>query len=186
MVAVAVMLVLTTVFAFQFRAFDSTTILRARTSEAAQTIRIAQGYATTIRGVTGGAESRFAYPYGVSFSQDSNEIAIFYYRGDQALARNDENDNDSRIIDLRTLGVSHGVVDLCVEFTNGTEECNLERLDISFVRPETRAYFYPVAATGPLGETNIAFARIKIQATDGTAVGTVEIGTTGYVATKFE
>lgn len=187
LVTVAIMMFVVGSLSISFSAFDSQSILRARTHEVARTVRLAQTYATSIRGTKDTTSGiMFARGYGVSFNKTPDadgvyEMRMFSYKGSQSVPRLD---NDAGIIEYVSIPKGYIVDLLCIELPSGTQNCNIEQLDISFKRPEFASYFY--AKSGEVEYIDGVRAYVHIRDSGRQHVGVIEVGRTGYVSVTME
>ncbi len=86
------------------------------------------------------------------------------------------------------IGRSMRIVDTCVTYTAGSSShvaCSAEginRLDISFRRPEFKAWFNASGFSG--SQSSIESAKIKLQSTKGGDIWEVSVGLLGNVSVK--
>jgi len=168
----AVMLIILSGSLLRFNTFDSEILLKTLAYDVALSIRQAQSYSLNVLGSSGVFDS----PYGVSFTPDSQGYPLFLYGGSEERPRYD---GDASILDAYQLSRRFQVIDVCV-VRSSTEYCELDRLDISFKRPEFTALFY-VEGYSEVQNAQIESASIDIQSSEGGPVATVEVGYTGYI-----
>jgi prepilin-type N-terminal cleavage/methylation domain-containing protein len=124
----------------RFNSFDSTVLLKSFAYEVATTLREAQIYSLSVVNTETGAAANFRYPYGLSFTPGATSYTFFRYN----------NPSSSEVNVLRLIPASEAmeIYDVCVT-NNGTDNCDISRLDISFRRPEFSAIFYSPTLGSP-------------------------------------
>ncbi len=191
LVVVGIISILSAVFIFQQRRFDSSTLLRSLAYSVALSVRQAQTYGTSVRQF-GTASGSFSYSYGVYFSTgDSSRYYLFA----------DVNDNkiyDSAPVDekVRVFAIGNGYsVDTFCGISGSTMTCSavcpavlptgvtvcsggLTSLSIYFKRPNPDAQFYTAPSGGPYTS-----AYIQITGpTGGGATRSVMVTSTGQIS----
>ncbi|MDP4020741.1 MAG: prepilin-type N-terminal cleavage/methylation domain-containing protein [Candidatus Adlerbacteria bacterium] len=181
MVVVTIMTLLTGIFLFQQRQFDSTTILRSLAYSVALSIRQAQTYGISVRGF----EGVFAEAHGIHFS--SGDLTHYYLFADI--------DND-RVFDSGTeiaetfglVGNNFTISQFCATTNSGTERCypgELTSLSILFIRPNPDACFEtsnsPTACVA--GDAGEDYKEVEIQlAGPSGTTRSVTVTTTGQIS----
>ena len=184
LVSFAIMTLISSVVLVRFNGFDSTVLLKSQAYVIASSIRDAQVYAISSRA---GKNSSFRKPYGMSFTPDSTNYMFFQYTGSDPRPSY----TSGNFTDIATLLLEKSMKIYAVcETTGATEKCDLTRLDISFKRPEFKAYFYAVNAsdvpyTEP-NQANITSAKIKVKSDNGTTKWTVSIGLLGQITVALD
>ncbi|MBX2866616.1 prepilin-type N-terminal cleavage/methylation domain-containing protein [Candidatus Kaiserbacteria bacterium] len=177
LVSMAVMLVILATSLFRFNTFDSEILLKTLSYDVALSVRQAQSYSLNVLGTSGTFDS----PYGVSFTPGSKNYPLFLYGGSETRPRYD---GDASVLDMYQLSRRFEVVDVCV-VRSSTEYCDIDRLDVSFRRPEFTALFY-AEGYSEVQNAQIESASIDIQSSEGGPVGTIEVGYTGYITVTLE
>lgn len=191
MMVVAIITILTGVFLFQNRQFDSTTLLRGLAYKTALTIREAQTYGTSVRIVAG--ISAPAPAYGIYMAGTTN-IGTYYLFGDTAPA---PNGNRVRIADgtedveTFTLNSKYKINKFCVTpVGSATPSCSdaggPTTLTILFIRPNSDACFAtsvsPTACVvGDVG-TKYTQATIQIKSVASNVTRTITVTSTGQIS----
>src|SRR3990167_3654568 len=140
MVVVTIMTLLTGVFLFQQRQFDSTTLLRSLAYSVALSIREAQTYGLSVRSFGG------EFPaYGILFDISNNDEYVLF-----ADTNGDGQYNGSgEIVDSYVLQGNYEISDICA--TNGPELCGIGWMTVTFKRPNPDACI----ATSDPGGNNV-------------------------------
>ncbi len=183
LISTAIIMAIAALVLVRFSAFDSTTLLKGLAYEVAASIREAQVYSISVVG----NNINFDAPYGVTFSPGSQTYTVFRF--------NDLNINTTpyydipepdpdvaQILNVYTLGRGIEVHDVCVVLNNGTENCNVARLDISFRRPEFKALLYVVPESGIIDTDDVQGANIKLRSRSGGDTWIVEVGLLGHIS----
>lgn len=192
LVCIGIIGVVTVIVLVRHNSFNSTTHLKNAAYEIALTLREVQAKsAGSVRGTVGA----FDYPYGITFSAenaaaadepDLNKYLVFLF-GREALNQTpDFGDSQTTIVSTSNLQDSIVIEDVCMSVNGGTtyecKEDGIERLDISFRRPEFVAWFF-VRKNGADYPTpnNITNARVKVKSTDGAAIFVIEVSKLGQI-----
>jgi len=161
-VSIGIIGVITGVVIVNYRDFESTTVLKNAAYDVALGIRESQLKSiSVVRGTSGG----FDYPYGISVTPGASHFTAFRYLS--ATAYPQYAGNLAELVSTETLpGSTITVSDLCVTTTvSATEVCGLQRLDLSFRRPEFNALAYAVPASGAPLDDEIIESRIILSST---------------------
>lgn len=144
-VCITIIGIITGISIINYRDFESTTVLKNAAYDIALELREAQIKSTSVQ--RGNGES-FDYPYGLSFATDTPNFTVFRYTS--ATATPLYSGPLAELVSTELLpGNTIKVVDLCVSTATVSDICGLQRLDISFRRPEYDALVYAVPASGP-------------------------------------
>jgi len=179
LVSVSILVLITSASIARFSEFDSAVLLRNAAYKIAVVVREAQTFSLSVSGAGGG----FDVPYGVTFTPydvDQNlgtEYTLFRYTGSSNRPRYDV---DAVSVETIPIGQTFRISDICVDISSSGEDCNVDRLDVSFERPEFDTIFY--AEPGSIDPANIESARIHIAPEDGSNTWVVEIGLAGQVS----
>lgn len=140
-VSIGIIGVITGVIIVNYRDFESTTVLKNAAYDVALGLRESQLKSiSVVRGTSGG----FDYPYGISMTPGAQNFTAFRYLS--ATGYPQYQGNLAETVSTEMLpGTTISIVDLCVTTTiSATEICGLQRLDLSFRRPEFNALAYAV------------------------------------------
>jgi len=189
LISVAIIGILTAMVTVKYKAFDSTTILKGAAYEIALTIREAQIKSmSAVRGTTG-----FDFPRGVSFvpgnapTTASKTYNAFQFESATVYPYYDTSEPLAVLLNSFTLDRTMYVSDVCV-VVGGTETCSsggtINRLDVSFRRPEFKAIFYAAKTSdGTNFSTSIEKATIKVTSTNNTAnVFLIDVSQLGQIS----
>jgi len=168
----------------RYSAFDSTTILKGSAYEVGLNIREAQ-----VRSVGASrTESGFSIPFGVSF-----DITSAANRKQYIIFSDSDDDNPpffdgagvDELIQTITLGRTIQIDSLCVT-NGGGEVCGgIERVDISFRRPEYRSLIYASDGSGSIA--GVTSARIRLSSTNNPSnVFNIIVSQLGQINVKVE
>lgn len=153
MVVISIFLVITSVVIFNYESFYSTVSLQNLTDDIALSVRKAQSFAIGARGIKDGVNTNFSNSYGVHFSSN-NEV-------DPLIASNSSfmmfsSSVSSKVYDTSGTGECGEDTNNCIEKFKITSQDMIKEilindgaitlpiesyLDISFARPDPRAYF---------------------------------------------
>lgn len=156
-VSIGIIGVITGVVIVNYRDFESTTVLKNSAYDVALGLREAQLKSiSVVRGTSGG----FDYPYGVSLTPGAAYFTAFRYLSATGYPQNQG--ALSEVVGTEMLpGTTITVVDLCVTTTlSATEVCGLQRLDLSFRRPEFNALAFALPASGAPLDDEVIESRI--------------------------
>jgi len=192
LIAAAIIGIVSAIVLTKYSSFDSTVLLKSAAYEIALTLREAQIKSVSVSRSTIG----FDYPYGVSFTPGDKEYYIFRYEDAFRYPRYIDASVAVELISTSVLQGSIQILDICVKEYNVTEKCStdlsdpLQRLDISFRRPEFKGLFFVDDGTGPYNEnvvnssqsTDFEFARIELRSTNGGPIFQVMVGAFGQIS----
>jgi prepilin-type N-terminal cleavage/methylation domain-containing protein len=187
LVVLAIITILSAVFIFQQKRFDSSTLLRSLAYSIALTIRQAQVYGTSVRQF-GTAANSFNYSYGVYFS--SGDLKHYYLfadvNGDKQRASDGSED-----VQTFTIGSGYTLMRFCATPSGaGAAQCSDSGTPISwmviyFKRPNPDACFATSidANTCNLNTSTYQDAYIQLQGPTGGAGDTrrITVTSTGQI-----
>ncbi|MCF7815737.1 MAG: prepilin-type N-terminal cleavage/methylation domain-containing protein [Candidatus Pacebacteria bacterium] len=157
LVSIAIIGIVTSIVLLKYNTFDSTVLLKGVAYEIALTLRDAQVKSISAIGTSG----EFSYPYGVTFNtgSDSKRYTVFRY---ESTTYGDDPYYSSPAVDVLTTIIDRSmhVSEICIYGTPLGDPCSVDRLDVSFRRPEFNSIFYADATGGPF--TDIVRAEIKV------------------------
>jgi prepilin-type N-terminal cleavage/methylation domain-containing protein len=181
MVTVSIMVLILGTVLFKYTTFDSAILLKTLSYDIALSVRTAQSYSTSVFGSGG----QFRYPYGLSFTPGATEYYFFGFLDTNPDTRPyfDVGGGKAFLVDTYMLGRSFTISDVCVVDSEG-EDCDIDRLDVSFRRPEYAALFYADGYDSDQGD--IQSAIIRVQSRDSLLTGEVDIGYTGHVTVTLD
>lgn len=170
LISVAIIGVITGIIVLKYRAFDSTTLLKGAAYEIALALR-----ETQVRSVSAlqHDDKNFDNPYGITFTPSQKTYTVFEFTTTSEDPYYDVSDPVpvyAKAMNTVTLDRGIRVVDVCVTVGSNTY-CNTDgvtRLDVSFKRPEFKAYYYAKKSGGDLSST-IDSATIKVSSTNNSA-----------------
>lgn len=195
-VVIGIISILSTVFIFQQRRFDSSTLLRSLAYSIALSIRQAQVYSTSVRQFGTTADS-FNYSYGVYF--DTSDLSHYYLFGDAPPSYDRQRESDgSEDVQRFSIGSGYTILKFCATPSiGGPAECSdsatspLTWLVVYFKRPNPDACFATsndISACTSIAST-YSDAYIQIQGPSGgagdtrsiiiTATGQISVGAFG-------
>ena len=178
LVSIAIIGIVTAIVLVKYSAFDSTVLLKGAAYEIALALREAQVKSVSVvRGT-----SNFDYPYGMSFSPNQKNYFAFQY---EHATQYPQYDLAGLAVGIgtTTIGRTMRVSQVCISENNGTSyDCSMNRLDVSFRRPEFKALFYAVKGATNY-TTTVTNARVKVDSTGGGAgVFVVEMTLLGQIS----
>jgi prepilin-type N-terminal cleavage/methylation domain-containing protein len=181
LISIGIIGIISSIVVVKFSSFDSSVLLKSAAYEVALALRDAQVYSVSVYG----QNSEFDYPYGVTFDSaaGANRIYTFFTFQNADTSLRPKFDGNAQSITAFTTTGSIEIYDICAK-TSTNEYCKstsaINRLDISFRRPEFRALFY---AEGLLvSQDTVTSAKIKVKSTKGTDIWVVEVGLLGHVS----
>ena len=188
LISIGIMGIVSTIILVKYNSFDSTTLLKSTAYEIGLALREAQiKSVSAVRGVNGS----FEYPVGVSFKTDNKNYNVFQYASTDLTKYpkfvDTTNPTFPLPISITTIGRTMEVDDVCVYGTALLDPCNVDRLDISFRRPEFKALMF--AAVGGTSYSNtITEAKIFVASTQSGSVGRfiVTVSSLGQISVAKE
>lgn len=138
----AIILLMTTFIFFQQSKFNSSTLLRSLSYSMALSVRQAQVYGTSVRGLTAGGVTTFGSGYGIHFPSAGTTPYQYYLFADTAAGdgqRASNGSEDATPPSPFTLAKGYSVSRLCVRVGSGTPNCGITSLTVFFRRPNPEA-----------------------------------------------
>lgn len=183
-IVVAIIGLISAIIIPRYAMFDSTTLLNSAAYDIASSIRQAQVYSLSVRG----SSSFFDYPFGVSFNTESlaadpdhNVKNYILFQFEDETAWPEYNLVDTQNILVTPLERTMEIHDLCVEASGNVVCDGIDRLDVSFRRPEFEAIFH-IEGSSPINDTAIESAYIKLKSSTGSNVWMVRVGLFGDIS----
>ncbi len=189
LISVGIIAAVSTVVLVNFSAFDSTVLLKGEAYEIALSLRESQVKSVGMVRNSGG----FDYPYGMSFTAGSSLYQAFVYKSATGepkyeLCSNGDT-NCAELILENDMGRSMIIKEICY-VNNGGSCVNLNRLDISFRRPEFGGLFYGLNNGGQSANlSNASLVRITLGSSRteaGTNTFVVEVSKLGQISVYNE
>lgn len=183
LVSVGIIAVITGLVLVKYTTFDSTTLLKSEAYEIALLLRESQVKSVSVSRTDTGA---FTYTYGATFTPNTHSYQGFSFKN-EAVHPYFVSDNSTLVDPLQVynLGERIRIADICVS-TGGAYDCDVDRLDISFRRPEYRALFYAEKGSTDL-TTSIATARLFVESVNSDiATFVVEVSALGQISVFAE
>ncbi len=161
LISAAIISVITSIVLVRFNVFDGTVLIKSLAYEVGATIREAQIYSVSVVNVGMGTDAGFRYPYGLSFTPD--DTGYVFYRYDDSDPGATPHYDTGNTTEVRTLALANSmeIADVCIT-DNGTDDCSIARLDISFRRPEFSAIFYAPSVGSP---STVSAGKVYIRST---------------------
>ncbi|TSC69168.1 MAG: hypothetical protein G01um101456_312 [Parcubacteria group bacterium Gr01-1014_56] len=184
LVVLAIITMLSAVFIFQQRRFDSSTLLRSLAYSVALSIRQAQTYGTSVRQF-GTSAGSFNYSYGVYFS--TGDASHYYLFADKPPYDKQRAVDGSEDVQRFTIGKGYTLVQFCASpSAGGSPQCTdssgsaLTWLVVYFKRPNPDACFATNNDASACSTTASTYkdAYIRIQGPTGGANDTRRISVT--------
>jgi prepilin-type N-terminal cleavage/methylation domain-containing protein len=165
----AIILLITTFILFQQSKFNSSTLLRSLSYSMALSVRQAQVYGTSLRGLTSGGVTTFGSGYGIQFPA-VGAVPYQYY-----LFADSQNGDGQRAADGSedaippspfSLNKGYSISRLCVRVGQAAPDCTPTTLTVFFRRPNPEACIATNAAPAACGVGatpvyNSAYVEIK-------------------------
>lgn len=184
LISIGIIAFISSIVLLKYSSFDSTVLLKNAAYEVALALREAQ--VKSVSGSHQGGDANF--PFGVTFTPDSKNYTIFRYASATDLSPYyDVSESDPDLasnISMTSMERSMLVTDVCINDGGVDDDCVIDRLDVSFRRPEFRALFYAIKDGAP--QTNIQSAKIKVGSSNGGNVFVVEVTRLGQISVTSE
>jgi prepilin-type N-terminal cleavage/methylation domain-containing protein len=182
LISAAIITAVTAIVLVRFNSFDGTVLLKSMAYEVATSVREAQIYSVSVVNAFGGGGQTFRYPYGLHFLSGATSYTFFRFDDDDKDVTPSFTIGPSSPLRVMTLGNSMEIFRICVVM-NGTDDCSIGELDISFRRPEFSAIFYTPDLTGAeLSE--VSAAKVYVRSTRNSSnVWIVEVKLLGQIST---
>lgn len=188
LVAVAITALISVVVVVRFASFDSTILLKDLAYDIAVTLRETQVYSLSVLG----GEQGFDTPYGMSFTPASKSYVFFQYGGDPS-TRPRHDGSSSVGLNTFLIGRSLEVADICVvtdpDLSPQCAADGIQRVDISFRRPEFEALFFVVDGGGNWSEAQnggISSVQIKVHSLAADDTWIIEVFLLGQINVSRE
>lgn len=157
LISIAIMGIVSAIVLVKYNSFDSTTLLKSTAYEIALALREAQVKSVS---ATRGYGNSFEFPYGVTFTPGSKVYVAFQYASSTGYPMFVDAAYPSlpQRVGTSTIGGTMQVLDICVTSVIGAStnvycksnmvaNYNIQRLDVSFRRPNFGAIFFPKTQT---------------------------------------
>lgn len=177
LVVIAIMVIVTATVMLRQARFDSSTLLRSLSYSVALTVRSAQVYGTSVRGVASGGSTNFAPAYGVYLSNSSSYMLFADINGNGVY-----DSSTDAVVQTYQIGAGFQISKFCGIYSGGTRHCSSDASPISwlviyFKRPVPDALFTSSANESYSG------AYIQISAiNDPTNTHSISVSSTGEIA----
>lgn len=144
LVTSAIIGIVSAVVVAKYSGFNNSVLLRNQAYEVALAFRQAQVFSISVRG-DGGAEFREEYGVHVNIDDDPQAFVFFRDNGTTEPASFDAGEElEDESLDSRFV-----FTDLCYTSTaGGSEACDVEQIDVTFVRPDFDAKIYVLLDSG--------------------------------------
>ncbi len=190
MVSLAIVAVILTVIVFNQSSYTDGAALGNLADEIGLSISQAQAYGIAVREFTPGS-SDFSAAYGLTLSllSGGSDSAYLFFADRNA---NSSYDGDwtcpvggaSECLERVDMKQGNRLDELCVVKTNGADQCNVGRIDITFVRPNTEARLIFFNNDGQsYNPPNMKGARIMLKSPKGVSRSVV-IYTSGQISVQ--
>lgn len=183
LVSIGIIAIITGLVLVKYASFDSTTLLKSEAYEIALLLRESQVRSVSVSRAETGA---FTYTYGATFTPNTHSYQAFSFKNETAHPYF-VSDNSALVDPLQvfSLGERIRIADICVS-TGGAYDCDVDRLDISFRRPEYKALFFAEKGSSDL-TTSIATVRIYVESLNSAlATFVVEVSALGQISVFAE
>jgi prepilin-type N-terminal cleavage/methylation domain-containing protein len=182
MVSLAIMVIILAVVSVNYRKFDSGMTLTNLAYDVGLSIRKAQTYGLSVRGVAVNSTQSFQYPYGIHFDNSSpKSYFIFADMNDNQVY---DSGTDTKV-DSYTIKGPFSITSLCVLDSSDNPTCGgYSNFDISFERPNPDATMcrYNVITSKQCNPVGVL---IKVSSTQDTAsVKHIIVRPTGQISVK--
>jgi len=177
LVVIAIMVAITATVMLRQSRFDSSTLLRSLSYSVALTVRSAQVYGTSVRGVAAGGNTTFAPAYGVYLSNSTSYMLFADFNGNGVY-----DSSIDTVVQTYQIGAGFQISKFCGIYSGGTRHCSSDASPISwlviyFKRPVPDALFTSSANESYSG------AYVQISAiNDPTNTHSISVSSTGEIA----
>lgn len=181
----AIMTILTTIFLFQQRRFDSSTLLRSLAYSVALSVRQAQVYGSSVRQFDTSSNG-FNYSYGVFFNTDASHYYLF---ADVDKDKVFDTTPTDETVQKFTIGSGYAITKFCGILSSSDQSCTsgsagvgttIGSLTIYFKRPNPDAQFSATNSSGSLNGEAYCAAYVEIQGPGGDT-RSIKVTTTGQI-----
>ncbi len=173
-VVVAIVVILTSLIMFRHSRFDSSTLLRSLSYSIALSVRQAQVYGTSVRGVGSGTVT-YAPGFGVHFSE--TEPTRYFLFSD---IDGDNTWESSETVTTQNLGRGFSIRDICAVTAGGSVSCmsggGIDWMTVYFRRPNPEAIIYTSSGS------TYSYAYIQVQSASETDYRSIKVTTVGQIA----
>lgn len=179
---------MTTFVLFQQSKFNSSTLLRSLSYSVALSVRQAQVYGTSVRGLLSGGSTTFGSGYGVQFPAAGAVPYQYYLFADSAGGDGQRASNGSEDAippSPFTIGRGYTVSRLCVRVGQGAVNCTPTTLTVFFRRPNPEACISTnLAPTACAAQAVPVYssAYIEIKSSGNTDTRTIKVVDSGQIA----
>ncbi len=187
LISISIIGIVTAIVLVKYTSFDSTVLLKSLAYEIALTLREAQIKSVSVLR-TGSDANTFLYPFGVTFTPGEKAYTVFRFASPTAGPSYDIGGSGPDLAeDVSTTNIERSmrISEVCY-VTGGADVCDLERLDISFRRPEFSAMFYGVDGGGFVSTTTVTGAKIIVDSTTGGERFVVTVTKFGQISVSIE
>ena len=174
LVSIAIIVVIISVITFNQSRYTDTASLNNLADEMTLSLSQAQVYSLSVKELSTGS-GVFNASYGLMFQPASTDAA--YFRFADATPKNGYYDgpwscpigSGSECLEKVAITRGNQITGICAIRENGTEQCSIGRVDITFTRPETAANFiyWNNGASGTLVVQNSVGAKITLTSPNG-------------------
>lgn len=180
LVVLSLFVVLTTIVLFSQSKFNGSILLTNLAYDVALTVRQAQTYGVNVREDV--KNDTFQNPYGVHFDKQNNNTQFLLF-SDSSSKDGKYNGNwecsngGDECLNKYSIKRGNYISKICVTSSSGTSECEINKLDITFLRPDPDARFESVPTKSEITE-----AKITISSADNANTRDVIINSTGQIS----
>ena len=190
LISIAIMGIITALVLTNYKSFDSTVLLKGAAYEIALSLRDIQTKSVSV--VRGSAN--FEYPYGMTFTPGLQTYKAFRFASSTAVdTYYDIDDPDPDLAsDIGTTSITRSmeIYQVCIStVNNSTYDCSMNRLDVSFRRPEFKSIFHAFKTPSteyPLVGDPVTGALIKVRSRNGGDIFVVEVTQFGQISVYKE
>jgi prepilin-type N-terminal cleavage/methylation domain-containing protein len=178
LISIGIIGMVTAIVIVKYSSFDSSVLLKDAAYEIALALREAQIKSVSVVR-TGSGTNAVNYPYGVSFTPGQQRYFAFQYPSATAYPKYIFS---AITLATTTIGRTMEVYDVCVYGTALADPCSISKLDVSFRRPEYKAYFWATAGSNNYDSNTITNVTIKVRSRNGGDVFVVEVTSLGQIS----
>ena len=186
LISIAIIGIITGIVLTKYGGFDSSVLLKSLAYEIALSLREAQIKSVSVVRNGNDPDNSFDYPYGITFDPapaNQKKYTAFRFASTDVTEVPTFGNGTSPAEPLETFTIGRTMIisDVCVTDAGG-EDCSIDRLDISFRRPEFTSLFYAEGYGSPADMADIESAKILISSSLGGDTFVVEITAFGQVS----
>ncbi len=191
MMSIGIMLVITSIVLFNQSSYSESISIANLANDISLSIRQAQIYGVSVKELQTGSGD-FTSAYGVDFNiSETGSNSSYLFFADRGVSKNGYYDGtwdcpvggSSECLEKINTSYGNTINQLCLLYSNGTKDCTVKRVDITFLRPSTSATMvFFNAGGGIINAFGVLGAEIDLLSV--AATHSVTVYTTGQISVK--